>query len=222
MDVFRFNFRQPFAMLLGQFAGEHQHDPCDQFREAFAQWEITHAVVLREEQQHLASLGYVGDFRNKVLKSARYYFRKKEASPPPPTAPSRSVRLLRKPSHPRKKYSSIDEDLATKMTEYLEIESNRRLKPSQAFKTFCEKFRQEVLTEMNRLQSVPLSVQQNQEAPPLSPDLLQSMPPKTLHNQLALLKIKKTFKNKHFIIKKQQQSLREPCIENNLLANSLC
>ncbi len=66
------------------------------------------------------------------------------------------------------------------MTEYLEM--NHRLKPSDGFNTFCEIYRTEMDVEIKRLEEEEGEVN-------------------------GILKIKKTFKNKHF--NKKQELLQQ-------------
>lgn len=188
LKVYRFNFQPKFVSILYKFSKVHQFDSCQDFKDAFSQWEEKHTADIIAETEYLESLGYTGDFRTKVFKSARYYFRKKSGGEElilddgDIEDEGTSAQVLAKPpikkSGPRKKYTSIDFDLSTKIAEYLE--ENHGLKPSEAFELFCEMFRQEVDDEVCRLEREGEGEDNN-----------------------VLLKIKKTFKNKHFNKKRE-------------------
>jgi hypothetical protein len=198
LKVYRYNFRPQFTAILHHFAKVHQYDSCSDFKDAFSKWEETHCAFIQEETSYLSALGYSGNFRNKVFKSARYYFRKKDGSEfilggggdvreddlatvTDLDVESFAIKKIKKSTNPRKKYTSIDYQLSTKMAEYLE--HNSGLKPSDGFARFCEIYRKEVDVEISRLEE-----EEEEEGG-------------------GLLKIKKTFKNKHF--NKKQEILQQ-------------
>jgi hypothetical protein len=173
-SVYRFNFRPEFSNIIYKFSQIHQYDSCKDFKDAFTKLEEKHSEEFASESVYLESLGYLGDFKTKVFKSARYYFRKKSGGDlmicdDEPLG----IAGCKKKSTPRKKYTSIDYDLSTKITEYLE--ENHNLKPSDGFDAFCELYREEVNEEIGRWDE----------------------------EENGLLKIKKTFKNKHFNKKRE-------------------
>lgn len=180
LKVYRYNFRPSFVSILYRFSKVHQYDSCNDFKEAFEKWEETHSEKIQEETIYLETLGYVGDFRTKMFKSARYYFRKKDGDDiilDEETDKRDDTKPIKKSTNPRKKYTSIDYELSTKITEYIEF--NHMLKPSHGFELFCEIYRKEVDEEINRLEGEGEGEGE------------------------GLLKIKKTFKNKHFNKKRE-------------------
>lgn len=205
MQVFRFNFRPPFAKLVESFSRAHlQTRSLQAFQEAFAEWERDSvAEAWRDEKAYLESVGFRGDFQDKVFKSARYYFRHKGKRNQPHTVPASTDEPEQprfKPSRmPRKKYSSLHPSLVCQMTDFLSMDENRVGKPSHAFATFCQRFSKHVLAEIQRLQASDPTAKEK------------------IH---ALLKIKKTFKNKHFIIKKQCSHPTHPPPPTALLPTS--
>ena len=106
--VYRYNFRTEFVALLFRFSRVHQYDSSDDFKDAFEKWEITYSTEIKLETEYLQSIGYVGDFREKTYKSARYYFRKKSIGVLLETTTETSNPVT---STQRKKYTSIDFDL---------------------------------------------------------------------------------------------------------------
>jgi hypothetical protein len=167
--VYRYNFRPEFVSILCRFAKVHQYDSSEDFKEAFEKWETTYHAEIKGETEYLEDLGYVGDFRTKAYKSARYYFRKKDIADMDCVSTLSEGKQIQ-----RKKYTSIDYDLSTKIAEYLE--TFHSCKPSDGFSEFCEMYKKEVDAEVLRLEG---------------------------EGENGLLKIKKTFKNKHFNKKRE-------------------
>lgn len=184
LKVYRFNFRQEFATNLYKFSQVHQYDSCKDFKDAFSKWEEQNQELIQREIEHLCSAGYVGDFRSKVFKSARYYFRKKTGEGMLFEDVGETETLMKAKKQPtlRKKYTSINGDLSAKIAEYLDLEENHKKKPSDGFEMFCELYREEVDAEVSRLEAEEEDCN-------------------------GLLKIKKTFKNKHF--NKKQEILQQ-------------
>lgn len=203
LKVYRFNFRPEFVAMVYKFSHIHQYDSCADFKEAFTKWEETNEAVITAETQYLEGIGYIGDFRTKVFKSARYYFRKKssgelildldglDGGEGGCEEKGDVTKPKQKKSGARKRYTSIDYDLATKITEYLE--EFHGLKPSDGFNGFYELYRHEVDAEVLRLE-----VDGDCEA------------------GSGILKIKKTFKNKHFNKKRELLQRRDVNIESGL------
>jgi hypothetical protein len=185
--------------LLRNFSILHQQDTCKDFKEALEEWVTRHALAIREEQSYLASLGYKGDIFSKIFKSARYYLAKMDLSfvgqqepPEQPQKPQQPEERVTKT--PRKTYTSISAELSAKIGEYLQLEEHYRLKPSEGFALFCQVYREDTIQEIKRLR---------REEPEADPDAEPEMDTATNQkNRQALLKIKKTFKNKLFMKKK--------------------
>ncbi len=200
LPIYRFTFRPTFVSLLRDFSILHQHDCCKDFQEAIAEWKTCHAVAIQEEKSYLQSLGYVGDFHSKIYKSARYYLARmdrsvgveEEAPEQPPPDQKRVEKETEKKGGQRKPYTSISTELSAKIAEYLDQEEHCRLKPSDAFALFCQAYREETIQEIKRLR--------REEAEAEAPAEREVDDP--LENKQELLKIKKTFKNKHFMKKK--------------------
>jgi hypothetical protein len=76
--------------------------------------------------------------------------------------------------------------LSNKIAEYLNQEEHYRLKPSEGFALFCQVYRDETIQEVKRLRRDDAEAEHDDNE----------------KNNQALLKIKKAFKNKHFMKKK--------------------
>jgi len=75
--IFRFKFSPEIIELLTYFAKLHQFDKRVDYKEAWKKWYEDNSDILKEEGDRIINLGYNGDVKDKMYKSARYYFRKK-------------------------------------------------------------------------------------------------------------------------------------------------
>jgi len=194
--VYRFNFRKEFTNILNYFATVHKFDDCLDFKEAFEKFEEKFAREITEETEYLESIGYTGNVRTKAFKSARYYFARKqpietstketestqlilEITPPDSIEEEPLVSTLSKnpkkekettiKTTKRKIYTSINPTIMELITGFLEI--HHTLKPSEGFDLFCELNKEMIEEEIKQIDE---------------------------KGENGLVKIKKTFKNKHF------------------------
>jgi hypothetical protein len=198
LPIYRFTFRPAFVTLLRDFSILHQQDRCKDFKEALAEWETKYSVAIREEQSYLESSGYNGDIHSKIFKSARYYLARMDVSsgekPPQKEQPQQPQPRENETNTRRKTYTSISAELSAKIAEYLQVEEHCRLKPSDTFALFCQTYREETIQEFKRLRGA-------EEGPDGAAPAPATAAEDPLQNKQALLKIKKAFKNKHFIKK---------------------
>ena len=82
--TYRFKMDDGFVDLLYQFAKLHQHDDRATYKEAWNAWLQEHSEEIERETTRLIASGYHGDVKQKMYKSARYYFRKKPTKKSPP------------------------------------------------------------------------------------------------------------------------------------------
>ena len=75
--IYRYKFTEDFMNELFNFSKIHQYDDRKDFKEAWELWLVDNEEIVIDEEIRLINLGYVGDVRDKMFKSARYYFRKK-------------------------------------------------------------------------------------------------------------------------------------------------
>ena len=171
--VYRFNFRKEFTNILNHFSNVHKFDDCTDFKEAFKKFEEKFEREIAEEIEYLVSIGYTGNVRTKAFKSARYYFARKqpmESTPPETIVEDPPVEKgAKEKTTKRKIYTSINPTLMTIITDFMEV--HHELKPSEGFNLFCELNKQIVEEEIERIGE---------------------------NGENGLMKIKKTFKNKHF------------------------
>ena len=76
-NTFRFNFSDSVLEKLNQFSKMNKSYDRRAFKEAWKEWLTENESSVLEETQRLITLGYEGDVTEKMYVSVRYYFRKK-------------------------------------------------------------------------------------------------------------------------------------------------
>jgi len=126
INIYRFKFTIDFINELFKFSKIHQYDHRKDFKEAWEVWTEENKILMDEEQRRLIELGYEGNIKDKMYKSARYYFRKKS--------------IEKKEPIKRRNYISINKELLDSMDEFIEINIRKfnSDKPSDIFEDFCK------------------------------------------------------------------------------------
>ena len=126
INIYRFKFTIDFINELFKFSKIHQYDHRKDFKEAWEVWTDENKILMDEEQRRLIELGYEGNIKDKMYKSARYYFRKKS--------------IEKKEPIKRRNYISINKELLDSMDEFIEINIRKfnSDKPSEIFDDFCK------------------------------------------------------------------------------------
>jgi hypothetical protein len=143
--TYRFKFTPALVEILYEFSKVHQFDDRKDFKEAFSTWVEENKEIIENEERKLLNAGYVGDIKQKMFKSARYYFKNKQG---PPVLDSHIAK-----SAGRKKYTQLSPDFLELIKRHLE--RNILLKPSDSYAMFCNTCSKEyaeeseIITEMN-------------------------------------------------------------------------
>ena len=125
--VFRFKFNDEFVKILEVFSKIHQYDDRDTFKEAGNSWITENDEMVQNEIEHLERLGYDGDIKDKMFKSARYYFRKKNTEKKEPVK--------------RREYINVSKELLEKMDLHIKNHLNDlNYTPKDGFNTFCDEY----------------------------------------------------------------------------------
>jgi len=119
--IYRYKFTQEFMDAIFQFSKIHQYDDRKSFKEAWTIWLEENDDVVNNETDRLTNLCYKGNIRDKMFKSARYYYRKKGTEKKTPAY--------------RRKYVGSQKNLIDAMDTHI---SSNLLKPSEGFCDFCE------------------------------------------------------------------------------------
>ena len=166
-NIFRYKFTQEFMISMHEFSKIHQYDDRQTFKISWDIWVEDNNEIVDGEIKRLKELSYVGNIKEKMFKSARYYFRKKS--------------LVKKEEKKRRKYIGINKQILCVIDE--DITHNMRLKimkPSDHFEIFCKNNEELIKEEIKRINQTKISE-------PFTEEMIKD-------------KIKKTYKNRYFII----------------------
>jgi len=167
INIYRYKFTNEFTCELFTFSKIHQYDHRKDFKEAWNIWLEENESIVDEEVRRLHNLNYEGNVKEKMFKSARYYFRKKSTEKKEPIE--------------RRIYVSVQKDLLDSIDEHINSQiKNVNYKPSQGFDEFCKNNIELLKNEVNILCKNGL----------------------TDSNEIKK-KIKKTYKNRYFLIIKK-------------------
>jgi hypothetical protein len=75
--TFRFEFESEIMELIKRFAIVHQYDERKMYKEQWNIWYNENKEDMEREIERMNDIGYVGDVKDKMYKAGRYYFRKK-------------------------------------------------------------------------------------------------------------------------------------------------
>ena len=136
--IYRYKFEEKFITELYNFSKIHQYDDRINFKTAWEKWVEDNNELVEEETRRLINLNYEGVVKDKMFRSARYYFRKKP--------------IEKKEQPIRRKYICVDNDLITAMDTHISDNiGNDNYKPSSAFLDFCKENIDILSEEISRL-----------------------------------------------------------------------
>ena len=187
--IFRYKLSDNIMELITQFAKIHQYDDRHTYKEAWINYVNEHREITDREVFRLAELNYKGDVMDKMFKAGRYYFRTKGVPlgvPSPHDGPEQNDDNEDQPSavvggrNPRSYIVMHSEVIQAMDKQLTAIIKNANFKPAQGFIQFCN-------------QNIDLL---RQEITRLTSEGGVGMTAKTLAD-----KIKKTYKNRYFMLK---------------------
>jgi hypothetical protein len=174
---------------LTAFAKLHEHDVLYDFKDAWKIWMSQNAAFITEETDRLISAGFTGDVVDKMYKSVRYYFRKKSLAP--------AVQPLRNSyiTLPHPLIEAIDAQI------HAQIQATMySISPANGFDLFCRENQVIIVPAMQTFynQTKPMD---NHPTPIPALNIITRD-----HVNNFLLKLKKTYKNRFYIIRTQYLS----------------
>jgi hypothetical protein len=190
--VFRFNLDENIMTLITQFAKIHRYDDRHTYKEHWTEWVKDNIESIEREMNRLTQLGYTGDVLDKMFKAGRYYFREKAAAATTAAATTAAATTAAATTAAattaaaatevvRRHYIVMQQEIIQLMDNHLKtIIKLQDFKPATAYVHFCENNLDSLRTEVIRLK------QQN-----------VNFTAETLST-----KIKKTYKNRYFILNK--------------------
>ena len=166
INIYRFKFTTEFTDELYNFSKIHQYDQRKDFKEAWNIWLDDNEIIVENEIRRIKNLGYIGNIKDKMFKSSRYYFRKKSTEKKEPIK--------------RRSYVCVQKDLLDAIDQHIKNNiNNNNYKPSIGFDDFCNNNIDLLKQEINIL--IRNGFTDSEE---------------------IRKKMKKTYKNRHFLISK--------------------
>ena len=181
IKIFRFKLTDEIMAHITQFAKIHQFDDRHMYKEAWTIWLNDNRDAIDREVMRLKQMGYQGDVEDKMFKAGRYYFREKVAvtanvvEEKTPAAAAAAV---------KRDYIVMAPEVIQAMDkQLLTIIKNKEFKPAAGYTQFCAQHVELLRGEIRRL------IGEN----------------KTKANaEKMVAKIKKTYKNRYFILSTQE------------------
>jgi hypothetical protein len=131
--VYRFKFSENFVENLSDFAKDNQYCDRHDFKERWSRWIEANEDLVSRENERLVSLGFSGDCRDKMFKSARYYYRNKSTAKTTPMV--------------RREYVGLPKDVLRAIDNHiLDGMAGKDYSPASGFDAFYDK-EQTMITE---------------------------------------------------------------------------
>ena len=184
--IYRYEFTQEFIENLSRFSKIHQYDDRHVFKESWDSWTQENSELVNQEIIRLHNLQYDGDILDKMFKSARYYFRKKGTE--------------KKAPKERKSYISFSKQILDCMDEHI-FENTKQSQNTQ--KDPKDPKDQTIKNQVKPSVSYVDFCQTNKEVIKETIHYLNQQGIKDLEE--IQNKVKKTYKNRYFMIKTQSQ-----------------
>jgi hypothetical protein len=172
---------------IAYFAKLHQFDDRQTYKTHWTRWFSENQISLEAEIQRLTANGYTGDVNEKMYKAGRYYFRKKKEDEKEGQdekegkdgKDEKERQDVDKPPYTSKKYITMSKGLLAEMDKHIvsSIENDRTYTPAKGYTVFCERYVALLAVETARL-------------------ILATQ----LNDTQIIAKIKKTYKNRYFIV----------------------
>ena len=175
--ILRFKFSDDIMDIITTFAKLHQYDDRHTYKEHWDIWFECNKDELSQEIDRLEEIGYKGNVEDKMYKAGRYYFRKKQINKEANKEANKIV---------KRTYISMDKTIIDKMDSHI-ISSIRTFNvegleytPAIGYTDFCKTYESTLLSAERSRLSLDYSID----------------------SYAVEDKIKKTYKNRYFIIKR--------------------
>lgn len=174
-NIFRYNFSETIMQHIAYFAKLHQFEDRHTYKENWNRWYEEYHISLDEEIIRLKALGYKGDIQGKMFKAGRYYFRKKANNS------NDNEKSDNTDNQPQSKYTMMSKTILDEMTTHIitSMQNDKAYTPAKGYIDFCERYAAQLEIETERLKLG-----------------------KHIAEEDLSKKIKKTYKNRYFIVTK--------------------
>ena len=176
--ILRFNFTEDIMARIAYFSKLHQFEDRQTYKTNWNKWFEENQLTLEAEIRRLTNNGYEGNVKEKMYKAGRYYFRKKQEQEPGQTQ-EQVQEVQQAPVKKNSKYTTMNKDVLEEMDNHIisSMRINRAYTPASGYTEFCERYVDILLIETDRLKLTER----------LSEDMITK-------------KIKKTYKNRYFMV----------------------
>ena len=124
--TFRYKFSDNIIDIISEFSELHRYDDKEKFNEQWQTFIKLYSDQIQNEERRLLNNGYKGDVKDKMYKSARYYFKNKSVSDDKNNNKKK-----------RKTYVTVGKDILDNMYEHIgENIKKTDFKPSNGFDDF--------------------------------------------------------------------------------------
>lgn len=133
--TFRFKIDDHVIYEINSFAKLHQYDDKNDYKEAWKEWTETNEELIERESRRLIELGYMGDVKEKLYKSGRYYYRTKSTQKTEPIK--------------RRNYVGLTREFIDNIDQHINMhKENENYKPSEGYDDFCKRYIAELKSEI--------------------------------------------------------------------------
>jgi hypothetical protein len=217
LQPLRFVYTEEITDLLNNFAKEHYKDDKTKFKKEWNDWIKQEEIKekLNNEIQRLQKLGLQDDIMDRMVKSVKYYYCKKLQNRLKPSS---------KPKSQVKNYTTLSSIILSIMDEHIykfinehceepddqkqkekqpEKQKKKAFSPAEAYEHFCNENKSALLQEIIEYRKRVLLEQQVEKI--LNDDNeLKELKDDRLNPEILSEKIKKTYKNRFYIITKEK------------------
>lgn len=148
--TYRFKLTSELTTAIKAFSLKHKNASSSDFKTSFELWEKSNNELICLEERRLLNLGYAGDFKDKIYKSARYYYKNK--------LETNGAKTVSKDERPSIKYIPRNPMFLEFIENYIH---KHDMKQSQLYKQFINEgdsiIVYEIENEMNRLKTFQLT-----------------------------------------------------------------
>ena len=195
--IFRYNLSDTILKEITDFSKIHQNDDRHAYKDAWNIWKNTHEQLIIDESRRLSNVGFTGDVDIKMFKAGRYYFSKKSVVSKTNKTRKETIdaqvdsdNTNTTDNTQKRSYVNMDADIIQLMDSHLKSSMDtENFKPENSFVEFITKNQHILQKEIIRLKNIIIhSTQTNDNNNAISKKIST--------------KLKKTFKNRYFILSK--------------------
>lgn len=177
-SIYRFKLSPHIIELLTNFSRLHMYSSREVFKDKWKEWLIINREIVDTEKRRLKELGCTKNIDQKMYTATRYYFKKKETKEETTTATTTTAT----PTNTRG-YVVLDHELVSKMDSYIKESYCKEFKPSTSYVLFIDLNKDKIDREVERLLKIEIGKLDTRDK--------------------CREKIKKTFKNRCFVLEQK-------------------